>query len=324
MAIIDLHEEFLKILHSKTSKKDIVNQVADMLIIEKDAAYRRLSGKVNFTVREIGIISKKLDFSLDRLIYSEDNQIWLPFTLAHPMLMKSMEFLFNEINLSIQRIGDIVKEPAETGNIYSSTLPLEFYLHSPVLTKFMFFKWGHYFIGTEEFNDYSGWEIPEKINGLLEKVKSICRFDKAYYILDGSAIYTLTKELSSFHKMHVITDKDKNEIKEALKNMLTELEQTLHGTHIPTISISPDSDFYVSPINLGFTSSYFTSENGHFINFITNFSYCLLNDSPESFLPLKSWIDSFRSISTLLSRSGRVERRLFFEEQYKALDYMLM
>jgi len=318
----DLHEEFLKVLRSRLSHKDIVNTVAEMLRLEKDAAYRRLSNKVNFSAREIGIICDKLNISLDGLMHKNDKCVWLPFVLEHPVQVRSMDELFDVTDICLAQISQFGSPSAEAGNIYSS-LPMEFFLYSPVLTKFMFFKWGHYFVGTEEFNNYSDWKLPQKAKEIFEKLQAAFNFSKIYYILDTSLILSLTKEIIYFQKIHVITTEEKDEIKNALKDMLTKIEHCLNGTYTPTIGILQEADFYVCSIHMGFTSNYFVSENLQSINFHTNFSFCTLDSDYESFSKLKNWVDSFRNISTLLSRSGRIERRLFFEEQHKVIDYIL-
>ena len=49
----------------------------------------------------------------------------------------------------------------------------------------------------------------------------------------------------------------------------------------------------------------------------------MIENSEEDFAKVKEWINSFCDISTLLSKSGRFERRLFFNAQYKILDDIL-
>ncbi len=322
MKTADLHEEFLNILFDKIPKKNIVNSISDMLKLEKDAAYRRLCGKVNFSVREMGIIADKMGISLDQLIHKGNEMVWMPFSLRHPVKMGTMDIVFDMIDSCFERMARSDSQTGEMGNIYT-TLPMEYYLYSPVLTKFMFFKWGHYFVGTDEFNDYANWTPPSKLNGLLERLKAVYNFDKTYYIIDDSLISSLAKEICYFHRMHIITAGEMEEIKDALKDMLTKLEQCLSGLYIPTVGIAREAAFYVCPMPLGFTSNYFLSENIQCIIFQTNFNFCMIEDNRENFFKLKEWVDSFRGISTMLSRSGRIERRLFFKSQHEVLDYIL-
>ena len=323
MEKLDLHEEFLNALNNKiTRRADLINEVADILKIEKDAAYRRLSGKVNFSLREAGIIAAKFNLSFDKLMHKPQDHLWLPFFLEYPMEVHSIDTLYDIIDLRMNWIGEITQGKVEAGNIYNS-LPMEFYLFSPLLTKFMFFKWGNYFVGTEEFDNFSKWKQSQRIQELSLKLKKCYNFDKVYYIWDESLIWNLCREISNFHKMNIITRNEMYEIGIALKDLLNKIEKTLNGTYFPQLQITPDTDFYVSSINIGFISSYFISEDRYSISLLTNFSFSNIDDCPESFRRLKEWMDSFRKISVQISKSGRMERRLFFESQYKIVDQIL-
>lgn len=318
----NLHDEFLNALHYKIPRKsDLTNTVSDILHIEKDSAYRRLSGKVNFSIREVGAISERLDISLDNLMDSAGNYMWFPLALENPML-SSIDLLFYKTDETLRQISEITTKPAVSGNIYNS-IPLEFYISSPVLTKFMFFKWGHYFVGTKEYNDFSRWELPPQLSDLQKKVWEAARFDSIYYIWDDAIIWAHLNEVAYLYKMRIITAAEKNQIREAVGEMLRRLEDMLNGNYDPAFCPNPHMDFYVSSRSTGFTFNYYTSESQSLCFFQTNFSHCIIEGGHESFNKLKTWIDSFKAVSTLLSKSGRVERRIFFDTQHKLVDLIL-
>ena len=108
-----------------------------------------------------------------------------------------------------------------------------------------------------------------------------------------------------------------------LKLILSQLEKTLNGTRTPRIPLPSETDFLVSSINVGFSSSYFFSGKKHLALFQTNFFFSMIQDSEDNFNKIKEWINSLCHISTLLSRSGRIERRLFFNTQYRIIDEIL-
>lgn len=320
----DLQDRFLTAIHKKANKKHaLIDMVSEILCIEKESAYRRLTGRVSFSINEMGLVAKKLDISIDTLINGEINYLSFPFQLEKPLL-SSLDALFQKTDEIFRRMKELTNEPAISGSICSS-LPFALFIYSPVLSKLMFFKWGHYFVGGDEFNNYSRWELPQQFSELHQKFKDAYCFDTIYYVWDDSLIWSLLNEIVYLHKMRIINKEDKNEIKEAFKDMLTRLEQTLNGHYDSMLRINPEIfDFYVSPKSPGLTSSYYLSETQkHFSIFRTNFTYCLIKNDMESFNKLKNWIDSFRNISTLLSKSGRFERHIFIDTQLKLLDLIL-
>lgn len=322
----NLNDRFIHALKCRFTRKEIKYQTAVMLGLSLDAAYRRISGEVLFTPREIGIVCKNLGISLDRLLdRPTDNVVWMPFILEMPLRNRSMEDLFILIDFSLERIGNIVENTgysSEFGSLYN-TLPLEFYIHSPVLTKFMFFQWGHNYIGSEEFEDYSQWQLPEELCNLSERVKAVYTFDSSYYVWDSALMWYLVRDINRLHLIRVITTNEMIEIREALKDMLSKIEMTLNGTYVPSIGMVPGMTFYVSNINLGFTNHYFSSGDKHFVTFLTNFSYSMIENNPESFNKMKDWTDSFRKVSKQLSSSGRIERKLFFNNQHHIIKQLL-
>lgn len=319
-----LQDKFLMTVHKKIKKKNsLINMVSDILHIEKESAYRRLTGRVSFSINEMGLIAKELGISIDSLINGEISYLWLPFQLENPLL-SSMDVVFSKTDETLRRMGDITNEYAISGNICSS-LPFEFFLYSPILAKFMFFKWGHYFVGGDEFNNYGQWKAPQQIFELHEKLKNAHRFDSIYYVWDDSLIWSLLNEVVYLYKMRIISKDEKTEIKEALRDMLTRLEHSLNGDYDSMFGVSPDIfQFYVSPRSPGFTSNYYLSESQkHFSVFRTNFTYCLIDNDIDNFNRLRNWVDSFKNISSLLSKSGRFERRIFIDSQFKLLDLLL-
>ena len=317
----DLHDEFIDELGNRIPKRaDLISRASDILRLEKESIYRRMAGKVNFSIREMGILAKELHISLDSLLYREEDTQWFPFILGIPLKFHSINALCDMVDLNLKRIGNISRAgPCETGKVYH-TLPLELFIHFPLIMKFMFFKWGNYFVNSEEFNNFSRWELPDRLSTITEKYHDINNFQKAFYIWDNSLIWALSKEIDNFYRMHIITPQEKEEIKNDLKSLLLKLEKTLNGTFIPNIPLGPQIAFYVSSIPMGFTSCYYQSETQRLATLQTNFSFSLLENSKENLDKVKEWIKSFRNISTLLSESGRIERRLFFEAQYKIID----
>lgn len=242
--------------------------------------------------------------------------------MEYPLKLQSINVLCDLLDTRTKFLSGFTKKTSEAGCIYNS-LPIEFFVHYPTLMKFMLFKWGHYFVGTEEFNDFNRWRVPPKMAMVVERIKNKCIFDSIFYVWDRSLIWTLVGEIDNFCKMHVMDEENKTEIKKELKDLLSKLEQMLNGTYVPYMMMKSKISFYVSMMNFGFSCCYYASETQYSATFATNFSYSPIDSSRETFEQIKEWVKSLRNISTLLSDSGRIERRLFFEDQQKIVDELL-
>lgn len=320
----NLHDEFIDAISHKVPKRSLLtSMVSDILHIEKDSAYRRLSGKVSFSAQEIGAISLKLGISLDSLMHSNGEDLRMTIQLNQPLQMSSVDMLAYHMDATLQLTENAAAGGScVSGNIVNA-MPLEFFMHSPVMTKLMFFKWGHYFVSTGEFDNYSSWEVPPQLAAFHERVKKMPRFESIYYIWDESLVWVHANEIANLHKMRIITTDEKNEIKQAFKDILVDIENTLNGSYDSLTNISHDMDFYVSSRTMGFVCGYYISPQQSHAFFQTNFSFSIIDDNQESYKKLKNWADSFKNISTMLSKSGRVQRRIFFDNQHKLIDFVL-
>lgn len=324
---MDLHEEFVEALQAKAPRRLLIKRISDILRIEEKSAYRRISGKINFTMQEIGLIAKEFNISLDLLMQQHDERIaWLPLNLYTPLNTKPMDYFFNGIDQNLDMLENVYKndlsDPVEMG-IICCTIPIEIFLYSPVITKFILLKWGYNFVGTEEFNNYSTWKVPDKIQDIHGRIKRLYKFDKSYYIWDNSITYVLANEIKSFHNIGIISGTEKNEIRDALKDLLSILEKILNGTIHPNFGLKTDIDFYISTQYTGFTGLHCSCAEKHWGAFHTNFNFCVINNDLETFRKLKKWIDSFKLISTRISGNGRIPRRKFFNIQYETIDSVL-
>ena len=114
----DLHDKFIEELHKRNSKRaELINQVSDILKLEKESVYRRMAGKVNFSIREMGILAKILNISLDSLLYQEEDIQWLPFILETPLKFHSIDTLCDMIDLNFKHIEEINRDEPDRKSV---------------------------------------------------------------------------------------------------------------------------------------------------------------------------------------------------------------
>lgn len=326
---IDMHVEFVKKLNeSGLRKNDLVNKISDILLIEKEAVYRRLNGRVYFTAQEMGILAFELHISLDHIVYGNDEYQWFPFLLGHPMGGLSIDSIYDIAKVHIETIVPaIFQGKFESGMIFN-TLPLDFYLSYPNLLKYMFFKWGHHFVGTEEFYNFAQWELPDWLKDECTKCNMVCgdftlfmdSSSSLTYIWDSVLIWSLAKEFQIFQNNGIISKDDMENIKSDVKKMLKDLEHNI----CTRIASKPELkvNFYISMLNAGCTSGYFGTEAKHIAFFHTVFSQSKLMENHDTYIRQKKWIESLKNVCILISKSGVIRHR-FFKEQHKILDVVL-
>lgn len=313
----DLPEKFVGYLHSNyPQKKELVSLLADILKIEKESVSRRLNDKVQFTAREIGIIAEKLDISLDQLLKRKSDSTLMSLDLIMPLSFDSIEKLVNEIGLNTNRVKELSYESLRLGYIFSS-LPIEFYSPYEHLCKFMYFKWAYRYTKESLSLRYKNWQIPPEINFYHEELID-CRnnLESIFYIWDNPVIWNLVQEIDLFHKMRVISSDDVLLITKDLHSLLDNIEMGIRGI----INEEKSFDLYISSINIGVSCVCYYSKDCSLIEYNEPFAWSVILGNTETFNKIYNWINSMKNVSTLISGSGAIDRRIFFDEQHKIVD----
>jgi len=315
----DLHQKFIYYLESAYPKrKDLVSLLADILKIERESVSRRLNGRVLFTVREMGIIAEKLSISIDHLSNKKLDGAYLHMNMIIPLSKNSFSPLIEVMKLNIEEIKGMCKDSLNIGCIYDS-LPVEFFARLKHLCRFMYYKWAYYYV-VNIGKSYNEWQIPQEIIECGNELRHYWNeFESVFYILDNSIIWNLMNEVDFFFKMQILSKEDVSLIRADLHVLLDYIEeytktQTNNGQSV---------DIYVSSIHIGMSCSYFLSSKKSFINFSNSFMNCLLCDDSNVFNKVYEWINSMKRLSTLISGSGALERRVFFKKQHKIVDSRL-
>ncbi|MDR0427945.1 MAG: hypothetical protein LBH12_05010, partial [Dysgonamonadaceae bacterium] len=160
----DLLDMFIDTLSQKIDKKsDLVNFIVDSLNIEKESVYRRLNKKVSFSISEMGILASKLGISIDGMLkYQKKYTSPRAYTLSLPKSIHSIDTLINWIEDDVKILHDISKEPVEFETTFHD-LPLEFVIPYNNLLKFSYFKWAYYYLKSNDYRDFSSWQMPPKL-----------------------------------------------------------------------------------------------------------------------------------------------------------------
>lgn len=320
---ISLLDNFRQTLHKKVpSRPELVRQIAEILNIEKEPASRRLNGNVSFSVDEMGKLAGRLGISVDAMLAGDDKYKWTPYALEKPWSEPSLDTMAGMVEDFLDRYQAIGVEGSEFGFLYT-TLPINLMAPYPNLRKFVLFKWGYYYVGSDEFYDYASFDTPERFTKIGDRFRQRAfTKGKIINIWDEALIWVLCREVQTFHTMHILGKKYVDLIREELHAMLTGLE-----TYIRKEADNPanklDITFYVSNIHIGVNSWYHLSDKGGMSHLFSNFARTNISDNLETCLAMREWIMSLRKISSLISGSGHKERRLFFEEQHKIVDLLL-
>lgn len=315
MAHIELHNKFIETLEEQSPKRAaLVARIADILKIERDSVNRRLTRKVQFSIREMGILASEMGISIDGLIYNDTAACSELLTMENPGLqISSKEKIISDMKQYAQTLQEVVEQPYSEYGALISSLPMEIYVHYPSLLKFNCFKWEHYMQNmSKSFNEF---EISDKTSKFANNIKrNFNDMSYKFYIWDYSVIWAIICDINYFKTMDLIEQEDVEKIKTELNEMLYSLESSL--ITYKNSGETKKTEHYVSNVDMEISASYLWSEE-YFHSFIfTFFMRSSTFSDKNKCIKIRDWINSMKRVSTLISGSGEPARIKFFKQQH--------
>lgn len=127
-----------EILNRFPKRAAAVEELAQLLGVQKDAVYRRLRGDTLLTPDEIALLTSTFNLSLDALVYESSSTVFFNFTPFSNSVSNVGEYLNNVLNdiEQVQQLPDV--------KIYSVfyEIPFFYYTFFPELISFKLFIWG--------------------------------------------------------------------------------------------------------------------------------------------------------------------------------------
>lgn len=287
--------------------------VGETLHMGREAAYRRLNGKVPFSFGEAAVLSSRLNFSLDKTIRiaSACKVIFeLRFNDFHAPLDVFNRLLDQDINFLREVASDSTAELASATN----SLPPECYLRYPTLANFKLFKWlyQHKMTGVG-FRSFEELQVPARLSdNYREYIAASQQVPHSIFVFDANGFRHWVNAIRAYRAMHLMSCESLHRLREELLLLLADLERIADEGHYPN---GNKVDLYYSDVDIECTYRYFRTGCCRMAG-IGIFSLNALRTSDEVMYEyVSSWIRNQSRFSTLISCSGEMQRIRYFQQQ---------
>lgn len=209
--------------------------------------------------------------------------------------------------------------PGSEYGVNCNTIPQQLYYRYDHLTRFYMFKW-LYFSGTaSNVKPYSEIEIKDRVRkSQLSHMEEIRQFTTTNFIWDKLCLNYLIEDIKHFSSVYLLSADEVNLIKSDLKSLLVEMEQIASGGAFT--DTGKKVNFYISSINFDTCYEYLEAGSNK-LSMIKTFSLNgTASQEDHTFNKIKTWINSLKRVSTLISETGEKQRVIFFEKQRELVD----
>ena len=306
------------ILETISSTKGLKNVPAELLTkllkISTDAAYRRLSGKVDLTLEEAVKLCEHYNLSIDHIASLEKKKISFDyFALFNEHFTESYAVYLNALELSLNEVIHT------KGNIYvaAADIPIGFLLRYPKLMAFKLFCWRNDMVG---LNQHTPFAITVDQNPY---VKFFERFPKLYEQANSSELWSIhtfagiIESISFYNEIKLIPEDELNTLKRDLHDLLKDAE---HFANEGNKGGGGRFELYLSPLTLA-NSIFLLDRNDKMTSFLKMYSINSIWTSNTLYCSeQKKWFEALINSSTKISGSSLKERMRFFEHIHKQVD----
>jgi len=318
MASETWYDYFLKILSDKFPKRSqLAEALMNLLCLEREAVYRRLRKEVVFHAFELAKIASEWNISLDELIDIDSGRVSFLMQLIDYIDPSEYDTLF--LQAVIQGLINTGNFPDAEYMEVCNTLPRPLLAGYSCLNQFYLFRWVYQYGNKEEPVPFSQIIISEDKSRITEEYhKAIKHVPNTNFIFDHKLFNNLVGDIKYFHSIRLVTDEEKEFIKENLLALLDYLSEVASKGYYP--ETKNKVNFYISQLSIDTNYSYISTNDTN-ICFVHAFDkYEIYTHNSKMFANFKTWMKLKRRTSTQISVVDEKSRVIFFEKQHQIVE----
>ena len=312
------YDRFMEILLKKYPKKTLLlKALMDLLQIEREAAYRRLRGEVTFSIHEITRISSAWNISLDEITGISSGKI--PFQMQPINYITPSEQDLKFLQYVIQSINYFKDFPDTEFMDICNKLPRQLLAGFSYLNQYYLFKWMYQYGNRKSPIPFSQIIISDEKRRLTTDYNmAIKNVPNTIFIFDRMIFNNLVDEIRYFRSILMITDEEKELIKNNLYGLLNYLLEIAAKGYYP--ETQNKVNLYISQLNVETNYSYtYTNQiNICFIHVFDKFE--IYTYDIETVTNFKTWMQLKKRTSTHITGMDEKSKIDLFYKQRQIID----
>ena len=312
------YDYFMEALFKKYPKRlQLAHALMDLLFIEREAAYRRLRRDVMFPINEIIKISQVWNISLDEIIGVNSSQVSFQMRQVNYLNPSTEELKY--LKDVIQTIDNLKKHPNTEFMCICNKLPRNLLAGYKHLNQFYLFKWMYQY-GNEQVIIPFSKIIASEEKGQLDQAyyQAIKQVPNTSFIWDNRIFEYLVSNIKYFHSIRMITDQEKDLIKEDLNALLSYMLLIANNGCYP--ETKNKVNLYISQLSVDTNYSYTFSPETKicFVHVFEKYDIYTLN--VEMVHRFKIWMQQKKRSSIQITEVDERSRMEFFTKQQQVID----
>jgi hypothetical protein len=293
-----------------------VDEIAELLNISTDSAYRRIRGEKQLSFEEIKVICSKFRISLDQLLNLNSNTIVFTGKYIIPETFNYKAYL-QEVLANFMMFKNFERKELI---FLSKDIPLYHYLMFPEIASFKYFSWMKTLLGFPEFQQqkFTMEILMDDIKTTGEKIAEVYTQVPSCEILNADNILTTLRQIEFYKDSQWFAKQEELErVYASLEDMVSHIEkQAEEGKKFFRDKLpgagSAEYKLYVN--------DFFVGDNTNLV-LLNDMKICYLVHNGLNFIYTRDkafcdysyhFVQNIISKSALISITGERERTVFF------------
>jgi len=295
-----------------------VDEIAEILKISRDSAYRRMRGETVLSLDEVMKICQHFNVSLDTLLSPTSEMV-----AFHNRVITHQNFTFEKWLLSVLQNLEMIGGLPQKEILYSAKdVPFFHYFKFPELAAFKMFFWMKSYHNYPEYANqrFQPSLISKELLTVGEKIWAKYSDIPSTEIWSEETIIITLKQIEFYLESGVLKPEQALELCDLHVRLINSIreEATKGNKGVPEVPFH----MFKNEIMIAETTILFKMHNTR-VAYITYNTMNVLTTSHESFcLQIESYLENVKNKSSLISTTGEKERNKFFnkmEEQTQLL-----
>ncbi|MDF2451832.1 MAG: hypothetical protein K0S26_1336 [Bacteroidota bacterium] len=317
----EMQDVFIKHLKQAVpSNVSLVDEIADLLNISNDSAYRRLRNETVLSLDETYKICKHYRISVDSVFSNKGDSV----TCNYIKLTDSAENFENYLSGLLHQLTRLQKADDSKIIYAAEEIPIFHSFYSKQLAAFKLFYWQRSVLNIPEYQTKKfEWNlIPEKQLAIANDIY------QAYLKIPSTEIWTTETVQTTIKQIEYYFESGAFKEKEDCIIVLNELKKMMQAIHAfaenenkneQATSVVP-FNLYNSDLVIGTNCIYVNLNNSVFSYISFNTMNSLTTGNQQFCEEIEHWMKNLIKKSTLISSIAEKQRFQFFSKAYKAID----
>ena len=300
----------------------IAEEIAELLDVSIDSAYRRIRGETDLSIKEIYTITKKHGISLDSIFSNLSDTV----TFTYTKLTDSEDNFKKYLNRLHAHLKGLNSFPDKKIFYVAEEMPIFYSFFSKKLTEFKLFYWQRSVLNIPELQSqkFEYGNINKELIDLAFNCFKEYKKIPSVEIWTDDTIFTAIKQIEYYLESGVFKNKkDALELVEQLKELVSHVQECAENSRKEKSDKNETYQLYNSEVVLGTNCIYVQSGEANYAYITFNTMNSLTTNNLEFCDETEHWIKNIIRKSTLISGVAEKQRYQFFSKMNKNIENSL-